>query len=437
MTKRYIYDALYGAIYLPEHIWNIIPSPELQRLREVRLCNINSFCLTGGANINRYEHAIGTCYLAYICLDTWPETSYLKKEEIKIFLRAALLHDILGGAFGHSIEYIESPHGFEHERPFGYVFNDKEGPYKYKLATLDPIFFGMTGELISIIPEKELRIIDEYISGKGRLGVLLNSNMDLDNIDNVYRLAYHIGLTKSGEAPIKIAKSLHVENNKLILMKEALRFVEEWYDLRVKLYSLLLLNPEEFSAKCMLTEAIEHAKEKTGGVLNWSYVDYEILDKLLKLSAETANIITRLMKGDLYGCIGIYSTDKIDKITLFTNYIRKYELEHELSEKIRLNFPSRYKSATIALHGIIDINKTERKVCIQTDDGEMMNIGKTSRRLLIGVFLKNKKFNIYETLKDSYINKMKDEVFEYLSNILDDLNIKEIKQYDEINRIKQ
>ena len=62
--ERYIMDVLYGHLRLPEYVWRVLPAPELQRLREVRLCNINSLCLTGGANINRYEHALGTAHLA-------------------------------------------------------------------------------------------------------------------------------------------------------------------------------------------------------------------------------------------------------------------------------------------------------------------------------------------------------------------------------------
>ena len=84
--ERYIYDALYGAINLPDFIWDIISCPELQRLREVRLCNINSLCLTGGANINRYEHAIGTCYLAKVCLDNWPPLNPITKDVFNNFL---------------------------------------------------------------------------------------------------------------------------------------------------------------------------------------------------------------------------------------------------------------------------------------------------------------------------------------------------------------
>ena len=85
---KYILDPLYGVIYFPDYIWEILHIPEMQRLRELRLCNINSLCFTGGANINRYEHSLGTCYLAILSLEE--NYKYLPDKEKKLFVLAAL-----------------------------------------------------------------------------------------------------------------------------------------------------------------------------------------------------------------------------------------------------------------------------------------------------------------------------------------------------------
>lgn len=416
-NKRYIYDALYGVIYLPDFIWEILTCPESQRLREVRLCNINSFCLTGGANINRYEHAIGTCYLAHECLNSWPPLHPISKEERKLFLLSALLHDVSSAAFGHSVEYIESKEGFDHEKSFEYaIMGEKGASYRYKSATLEPIFFGMFRELLSKITEEDRRIIGRFIAGKGRFGPLINSTMDLDNIDNVFRLSYHIGLVKSGETPLKLARSLYAEKGKLILRKEAVPLVKEWQKTRKKLYLLLFQNPEEFSAKCMLTEAIELAKMRDPHPFNWYDVDYELLEKLSNISSESSMIISRLLKGDLYGCIGIFSTSKTDKYGIFTNTNRRSELENEITKIIRTNFRSHFKSAMVALHPILDVNKTERQVYIQTDDGRVVRIGDSSNQLLIGVFFKNKDLNMYKIIdiSDNIMRKVKQKFYIYI-----------------------
>ena len=432
--KRYVYDPLYGIIYLPNFIWDVLSCPELQRLREIRLCNINSFCLTGGANINRYEHAIGTCHLAQECLNSWPPLNPINEKEQKLFLLVALLHDMATAAFGHSVEYIESKEGFNHEKAFEYVaIGEKGESYQYKSATLEPIFFGMIRELSSKITREELEAIGKIIAGKGRFGPLINASMDLDNIDNVFRLAYHIGLVKSGDVPLKLARSLYIENDKLTVRKEALPLVEEWHKARKRLYLFLLLNPEEFSAKCMLTEAIELAKMKEYHPFNWYDVDYEFLEKLSRISSESSIIISRLMKGDLYGCIGIFLTIKTDKYEIFTNTRKREKLEEELNNIIRKKFTSRFKSTMVALHPIIDINKIERQVRIQTDEGEVVQIGNSSNQLLIGVFFKNMDLNMYEIdrLPEDIIGKIRREISIYLSNTLEDPCLQEIELYGE------
>jgi len=437
-SKRYIYDALYGAIYLPDFLWDIIPCSEIQRLREIRLCNINSFCLTGGSNINRYEHAIGTCYLAQECLKSWPPLSPISEKEQKVFLLAALLHDVPSAAFGHSVEYVESKFGFEH-KAFKYaITGGKETNYLYKSATLEPIFFGMRRELLYKISDEDLNKIDEIVKGEGRFGPLINSTMDLDNIDNVFRLGYHIGLVKSSAVPLKLARSLYIENNKLTIKKEAIAFVEEWHKIRKKLYLLLLLNPEEFSAKCMLTEAIEIAKAKEIHPFRWYYIDYELFKKLSNVSSESSIIISRLLKGDLYGCIGIFSTIEIDKYEIFSETRKRTKAEAELNKRIRSKVLSGFKSAMVALHPIIDANKTERQVCIQTDDGRVIKIGKSSNRLLIGVFFKNQNLNIYKikNVSNDTMHKIRQEVYKYLSDILEDPNLQEVELYGEINACK-
>lgn len=60
MPSYKIGNALYGKIEFSALVYKCMLSPEVQRLREVRLCNINSLCITGSSNTNRFEHSVGT-----------------------------------------------------------------------------------------------------------------------------------------------------------------------------------------------------------------------------------------------------------------------------------------------------------------------------------------------------------------------------------------
>lgn len=519
-NRRYIYDALYGVIYLPDFVWEVISCTELQHLREVRLCDINSLCLTGGANINRYEHAIGTCYLANECVKNWSQQNPISKKEQKQLILAALLHDVVNPAFGHSVEHVEYKEGFRHENSFeDLVFGRKTKHYQYRSATLEPIYFGSHKELAAKISEENLRAIGKIIRGEGKFGPLINGTMDLDNIDNVFRLAYHIGIVNSGQAPLTLARSLWVEDESLIIKEEAIPYVKEWYNTRKKLYSFLLLNPEEFSGKCMLREAVELAKKKDKHAFNWYDTDFALLTKLFKvplvrqevkdylfsLSNEVAaelnnrtpsekllrifkqqkldisgkayveprengwkihdrgkvyfvrrwkrelrvyklfergiqisRIIQRLMKSELYGYIGVFSTPKIKNREVFTNITERRILEDELSTMIRKRFKhARFKNAIIKLHPIVDVNKTKRQINLRTDKGRSLSIGKSSRRLLVGVFFENPHLSIYKLNPASEImKKIREEIKVYLSDYLDDAELKEVELYAESRQVE-
>jgi hypothetical protein len=439
----------------------------------------------------------------------------LSKKEQEQLLLAALLHDVVNPAFGHSVEHVVSKEGFKHESSFEILlFGRRTEPYKYRSATLEPIYFGSYLELASKINEETLRDVAKIIGGEGRLGSLINGTMDLDNIDNVFRLAYHIGIVNSGKVPLSLARSLWVEGGSLVIKEKAVPFVEEWYNVRRKLYSFLLLNPEEFSGKCMLRAAIELAKEKNKHAFNWYDTDFDLLRKLyemplvrqevknylfsfkdefidelkncviserlrmifkqsgyglsnkaymettengwkiydqakiyfvrhrerelrvykiLERGVEIARIVRRLMKGELYGCIGIFSSPNITESEIFTDTNKRRELEDELSKQIRDKYTrSRFKSAIIALHPIIDDGKTQRQVKFRTDRGRILSIGKSSRRLLIGVFFTNPNLNMYEiNPASSVMKKIRKDVRMYMSEYLGDAELKEVELYAE------
>lgn len=55
-----VFDPLYGRLQLTPLESRVFAVPELQRLRYIRMCNINSMLITGASEISRFEHALGT-----------------------------------------------------------------------------------------------------------------------------------------------------------------------------------------------------------------------------------------------------------------------------------------------------------------------------------------------------------------------------------------
>jgi hypothetical protein len=58
------------------------------------------------------------------------------------------------------------------------------------------------------------------------------------------------------------------------------------------------------------------------------------LEKLSNYSPEISNIISRLMKGSLYGCFALYKTTKIDKLSTLADFSDRNKIESGINELI-------------------------------------------------------------------------------------------------------
>lgn len=543
----YIWDALYGKIEFSALVYKCMLSPEVQRLREVRLCNINSLCITGSSNTNRFEHSVGTAYLAAINIEAAVQKHLkLTKKEKETFIIAALLHDVANGPFGHSYEYIMEKKGFIPEQGLGDVLGDvvSTGIGAHKNSSpFETIFFGKLRALTSILNGSQKEEVSQIITGCHPLSKLISDSIDLDNIDNVFRMAYHMGLDFRKEAPIKLAESMFIENGSVVFLQEAKTYLEEWYLVRQRVYKFLLLNPQEFAGKYMLTEAMDILFEcisqgkAEGRDIKWNYTDYQLMEELdllkekwlkrktlllenvdAKVMAEikgeeskeeqrsllkeylegltltvsikekgktgesnklllsenfsyeieedgtatiknrnmdfeisgsklykvvnirynTSQIISRLMTGDLYQCLMILETPDVSKYGNFLEYSKRITLEDELEAKIRAS--KDFSRLSIGLHPILDINKTERQLRVLFKDmADPVVIGNTaSKKLLIGVFIKNEPYGLRHAKFSlgSKQNKLIDIVTEYFASYFEN-GAKVVPLYEEADRYGQ
>lgn len=91
----------------------------------------------------------------------------------------------------------------------------------------------------------------------------------------------------------------------------------------------------------------------------------------------------------------------------------------------------------VTFHHIVDVNKTERQVSLKTDSGRRINIGRSSRRLLIGAFFRNSNLNMYEINPSSEAMKeIRKEIKVFLSDYLIDPKIQEVELYAEAEQYR-
>ena len=192
------WDPLYGLLRFTDFELELIHLPEIQRLRYVKLCNINSLLITGASEPSRFEHSLGVMHLA----KTWADAHRVSGQLRKDLIAAALIHDLQTGPFGHSFQYILE----ESRKGDGFVHDDLIHGYKrqyHQPLAANSKFAGAPFRAHSKLKSRWDAIVN-LVRGKGKLGPLISGSMDIDNIDNVLRLAYHAGLARSEDTSIGV-----------------------------------------------------------------------------------------------------------------------------------------------------------------------------------------------------------------------------------------
>ena len=126
--------------------------------------------------------------------------------------------------------------GFIPEQGLGDVLGDvvSTGIGAHKNSSpFETIFFGKLRALTSILNGSQKEEVSQIIAGCHPLSKLISDSIDLDNIDNVFRMAYHMGLDFRKEAPIKLAESMFIP-------KRGCRFRSIWRD-RYHIYASTIL----------------------------------------------------------------------------------------------------------------------------------------------------------------------------------------------------
>ncbi|MHC8345920.1 HD domain-containing protein [Pseudomonas sp. RT6P73] len=385
MLAKRSWDPLYGRIEMSDFEFGLLNLAEVQRLRYVRMCNINSMLITGASEISRFEHIIGVMYLA----KQWVLSHGVPESEGKDFVAAAILHDMQTGPFGHSMQYVLEDNELDSEFLHDDLSHGLKAKY-YQELLAGASFSGKPFGAQRYLAERWANVAS-LIRGGGDLGPLIAGTMDLDNIDNVIRLAYHVGITEQSDLkiPLELASNLSVSGGIISLPNKCIKVVERWQEIRSRLYTLLLLDWAEFSAKAMLTKIIERAAHyELIGADSWILTDHEFLDRLertaLGESQEVKELVSRLKCGDLYQPIVLLSSDGVEQYARLSTIESKGRLEKEIIK----NFKG--KAAKVLVHFILDNGKTQRSVTFfSEDDFCVKEVGANTHRVLAGLFVAN------------------------------------------------
>ena len=391
-----VLDPLYGAVRFSKAISDLIWTPIVQRLRHVRLSNIDSAAMPGIAGITRYEHSLGVAFLA-------SQTRFarvLPDHERLILEAAALLHDAAITPFGHLVEEAFRYTGsFEHERRLRQIFGLEEdlgGPYFQVLGQENDIE-GWASRHFAGPASQAVEEIFCAVTGEGRFGSCISRDVDLDNLDNLTRIALHMGLCVDRTLPLAIARGmsrLGVDGGVLFAGDVPGR-VEEWLDLRARVYEQLMLSRTDFASKIMLLyAAVETVEVGSLSKEDWRFTDADFLHQIVVEGPINAqNAVQRWLTGDLWDLSDLlWCEGQPPDYSVLRSYARI------LSDQIdRECFAYRIK------------DKTTRSVCLHLDDGIEIKLGRTPWRWLLGVASPVRRE--FTTAERSAITKLASELF--------------------------
>ena len=255
-----VLDPLYGRVELPGFLEPFLLSPEFARLGSVRLLNFQSLELAALSEARRRSHTLGVLHLgSRLTLLGFGD------DEIKALLLTAVLHDVGTPPFGHTLEYeFARRTGINHEQIVSRILDGSHNP----LGLDHQIYGGRSPRLGALVRESGLNeTVRLILDGAHPLSTYLFGDLDLDNLDNVYRMNWYLGVRCDPGNAQRLASLINVDQaGRKILDEKHRPLVQDWLSLRARAYHHLLDSKMHRQNQSVFSRIVQEAMlEKPGG----------------------------------------------------------------------------------------------------------------------------------------------------------------------------
>jgi len=326
----FIKDPIYGYIRLTEVERNIIDTVAVQRLRRIRQLAGAEFVYPA-ANHTRFEHVLGTMYLAGVVSDCLP--AQLTAEERQMVRLAALLHDVGHAPFSHLFEPLLLKYmGRNHEDISRWIIADSTLADVIKEEGFD------AKELSGLAIGKPSK------SEKGFLGQIISSSFDVDKMDFVVRDSYHTGAGYGSVDVFRLIYTMDVLDGNLAVDVTALPTLESLILARLESFKAIYFHRACRAVQMMLLKALEAARDDLDVLgaktpeeyLEWD--DYKVW-ATLSLNPRSRVIVKEISARRLLKCAyerTFYARDELAS-SVFTKENVRLKLEEEIASKAKIS----------------------------------------------------------------------------------------------------
>jgi len=306
--RKIIRDSIHGDIALEGIFPDLLETPEIQRLYNIKQLGL-AHLVFPGAHHTRLEHSLGTYYMA----SQAAELLGLEKDESKIITCAALLHDIGHGPFSHTLESI-----LKNALDVDHVdLTEKLILGEYDIFNSDEKEFVATPDVNEVLNKNDINlkeliaIIRGETHRKPYLSQLLNSAIDVDQLDYLVRDAYYTGVSYGMIDTERFLQTLVVHKNNLGVKRKGVGVVENILMARGLMYSSVYFHKTVRIAELMLSKAIEMLPE-TEPFEFFKMTDSELIENLKQMGPFQHEIATCLKYRKLFKQAYVLSSSNLD-----------------------------------------------------------------------------------------------------------------------------
>jgi uncharacterized protein len=307
---KFIRDSVHGDLHLEEFEIDLIDTPQIQRLRRIKQLGF-TYLVYPGANHTRFEHSIGTMYLASRLADNLALDDYQKS----ILRVCAILHDSGHGPFSHVSEGVMDS---SHEELTSKLIKESQ--------------------LSDLLSEKfDLNEIIDIISGKNSLGQIISGELDVDRMDYLLRDSHYTGVAYGVIDVERLIYNMILEEN-LILKRKGLQAAEFMLLARYSMYPSVYQHHTTRIINSMFRRCLNKLFQE--GVVEpqniFRYDDIDIIAAARSQDGYIKDMIKRLDNRDLFKTVYSLKPDELQEPgTIFQiDGLEIKKIEEEISEDL-------------------------------------------------------------------------------------------------------
>jgi HD superfamily phosphohydrolase len=331
--QKIVRDPIHGDIKLTGFLVDLLETPEMQRLHSVKQLGF-AHLVFPGAHHTRFEHSLGCSMIASQIADILG----FKESEKKVLTCAALLHDIGHGPFSHTLESILLQRfGVDHVD-----LTEKLILGKYDIFDVNEKQFISAASVHELLEDHQIdikeivKIIRGKLSKKAYLSQLLNSTIDVDQLDYLMRDAYYTGVSYGLIDLQRLLRTMMIYQGNLAMMRKGVGVVENVLMARALMYSSVYFHKTVRIPELMLSKAIEEIPDAEPFEF-FRLTDAEIMVSLKTMGRFQEEMITRLKYRDLFKqsyAVSLLDLTKeqVKVIKSFEDVSKRREKERELED---------------------------------------------------------------------------------------------------------